>query len=156
RVFYTATTIIILSFLMFSVNFLYSYKVSIVFKYIIILFTLYIFYIIFSGDLFIGVYEYKGLMYELEDRTLHLIYGIYFIGIMIYSHYLLFLKYFKSQGVNKNRSLFVIIGTTISFILGTFFAWYMPHINKHHLDWIGPIFILSMTLSIAYLLFKKD
>lgn len=156
RVFYVAATVIVLSFFMFSVHFLYSYKLNKIFKYIISLFTLYIFYIILSGDLFIGVYEYRGLMHELEDSILHLIYGIYFIGIMIYSHYLLFLKYRESQGINKSRLLFVIIGTLTSFVFGTFFAWYMPYINKHYLDWIGPVFVFFMTFSISYLLFKKE
>ena len=153
---FISAVFIFIFFLLFSIEFPYKdKKVSKVFKYFVYLSTIFIFYIILSGKLFIGIYQYNSSLYEMEDKFFHLIYGLYFFILLIYSYYLLFLKYHKSQGVNRSRLMFVILGALIPFIFGIFFVWYVPHINKHYLLWIGPIFSIFMTLSIGYLLFKK-
>ena len=149
-------TLIFIFFLLFSIEFPYKdKKVSKIFKYYFYLSTIFIFYIILSNKLVIGIYQDNFGLHQMENKFLHLIYGLYFLILLIYSYYSLFLKYHKSQGVNRSRLMFVILGALIPFIFGIFFVWYVPHINKHYLLWIGPIFSIFMTLSIGYLLFKK-
>ncbi len=95
-------------------------------------------------------------MYQAENSLLLLAYGVYFMLILFISYYVLFTKYFKSQGVNRKILLWLISGTLMAFIFGIFFAWYMPYINKQHLNWIGPIASIFMNFSIFYLFFKKE
>ena len=154
---YISATIIFVSFFMFCINFLYKIKkVSNFFKIFISLFTAFIFYIILSGKLFIGLYKYQSNLFEREHGGLLLVYGLYFFILLVYSYCLLFLKHKNSHGINQLRLVIVIIGTFIPFVLGIWFAWYMPYINKHYLDWMGPVFVFFMTFSISYLFFKKN
>ena len=156
RIFYIAATAIFLFFFLFSVQFLYKYKVNKILKYIITISSVYMFYIIISGKLFLGTCKFNGFMYQAENSLLLLAYGVYFMLILFISYYVLFTKYFKSQGVNRKILLWLISGTLMAFIFGIFFAWYMPYINKQHLNWIGPIASIFMNFSIFYLFFKKE
>ena len=148
--------LIFISFLLFTIEFPYRIKrINKIFKYYFYLSTFFVFYVILF-KLVVGSYIYNSNLYQIENKQFHLYYGTYFLILIIYSYYLLFLKHKESQGINKKRLMLVIFGTLISFILGIFFVWFIPHINKHYLQWLGPIFSLFMTFSIGYLLFKKN
>lgn len=156
KIFYIAATAIFLFFFLFSAQFLYKYKINKILRYIITISSVYIFYIIISGKLFLGTCERNGFMYQIENSPLLLTYGIYFIIILFISYYVLFTKYFKSQGVNRRILLWLISGTLIAFIFGIFFAWYMTYTHRQHLNWIGPMSSIFMNFSIFYLFFKKE
>jgi len=157
KFFFIFATMIFLSFLLFCIEFPYKMKkLPVLFKYLIILATIYIFYISLSNRLLIGVESYKFGLREVENSFYHLIYGMYFFILLIYSYYSLFYKYFNSSGVNKSRLLWIIVSTLISFTLGIFFRWYLPYKDAYDFYWLAPIFIIFMNFSITYLLFKKD
>ncbi|MCD4705822.1 hypothetical protein K8R61_01950 [bacterium] len=155
QLFYLFATLIFLFFYFFSIHIIYNYSFRLL-NYIVVLFTVFILFIIFSDYFLIGTYLDMYGLHEIENKSLHLLYGLYIFILLFYSYYLLFRKYLKSQGVNKRIILFILITTSIPFVLGIIFDWYLPHINKHYLDWIGPIFVFFMTFSISYLLFKKE
>ena len=156
RFIYVSTSFSVLFFLFFSYEFPYRIKkIHNVLKYFIILFTFIMICLVLSNKFIFGVYQYNGTLYQLENKSLNLIYGLYFIVFLFYSYYLLFKKYFISSGINKLRLLFVIICTFFPFILSVLFAWYFPYTGKHYLYWIGPIFTIFMNFSITYLLFKR-
>ncbi len=155
RFLYIAATAIFLFFFLFAVNFLYKYKLNIILKYLFILVSAGIFYVIISGQLFEGIYEYQGFIYQLENNSLILIYGIYFILILLISYYILLRKFFISQGVNRKILSWLISWTAIAFILGIFFAWYMTCLGKQYFNWFGCLATIFMNFSIFYLCFKK-
>ena len=157
RFIYVFTSFSVLLFLFFSYEFPYRIKkMSNILKYFIILFTFIMICLVLSNKFIFGVYERNGVLYQLENKILNLIYGVYFIIFLFYSYYLLFRKYFISSGINKSRLLFIIICTFFPFIFSVLFAWYFPYIGRHYLYWIGPVFTIFMNFFIAYLLFKKE
>jgi len=155
RFLYIAATAIFLFFFLFAVNFLYKYKLARIVKYLIFLTSIAIVYIIVSGRLFEGIYEYQGFVYQLENNALILIYGIYFLLILLFSYYILLRKFLQSQGVNRKILSWLISWTAIAFILGIFFAWFMTCLGKQYFNWIGCLSTIFMNFSIFYLLFKK-
>lgn len=155
---YTTGTLILVNFFMFSIYFLYKTKNKALVQFKILLTTLSILtlYILFSNTMISKIYtESNQISYE-PNRVLHLIYGILFLIILLYTYYILIKKYINAQGINKKRISIVIFGTVVSFILGFYFDWYLIHINVFQFFWLGPIFTTIMNFSIAYLLFKKD
>jgi hypothetical protein len=157
RFIYTSTSISVFLFLFFSYEFPYRLrKMSNWCKYFFILLTSMMIFMVLSNKFIVGVYTYKGNLYQLESKTLNLIYGLYFLSFLFYSYYFLLRKYFESSGINKSRLLFVVIYTFFPFIFSVLFAWYFPYTGKHYLYWLGPVFTIIMNFSIAYLLFKKE
>ncbi|HNV96704.1 MAG TPA: histidine kinase N-terminal 7TM domain-containing protein [bacterium] len=155
---YATGTLILINFFMFSVYFLYTVKnkILIVFKALLFILSIITLYILFSDQMVTNIYIENNQISYIPDSTLHLIYGILFSLMLFYAYYILVMKYINSQGINKKRVFIVIFGTMVSFILGFYFDWYLIHINIFKFFWLGPIFILIMNFSIAYLLFKKD
>jgi len=157
RFIYVFTSISVFLFLFFSYEFPYRVKrISNFLRYFFISLTLIMIGMVLSSKFIFDVYYYNGNLYQLENKTLNLIYGLYFLFFLFYSYYLLFKKYFISSGINKTRLMFVIICTFFPFIFSVLFAWYFPYIGKHYLYWIGPVFTILMNLSVGYLLFKKE
>lgn len=156
KLFYISATCIFIFFLLFAEEFIYRTHKKNIYKYLIfILFAIFII-LITLNQFCINTYSDQYGIHEIENKTVHLLYGIYIIIIFIYSYYILFKKFISSDGINKKRLRFIIIGTLIPFIIGIYFDWYFPHIGKHYMDWMGPIFTAIMNFSIAYLLFKRD
>jgi N-terminal 7TM region of histidine kinase len=151
RFIYVFTSFSVLSFLFFSYEFPYRIKrILSLLKYFFIIITFLMILLVLSNKFILGVYYYNGSLYQLENKGLNLIYGLYFIILLTYSYYLLFYKYFKSQGINKSVLKYLIHSTLIPFILSVLFAWYLPYIGKHYLYWIGPVFTIIMN----YLIFR--
>ena len=153
---YLFSTGIFVSFLFFCIEFSYKVKKILLAKYLTILLIIFTLYIFLTNSLFQNIYYNDGKWSYDSNIFIHLTYGIIFAIMLIYSYYLLFCKYKNSQGVNRNSLLFVIIGTFISFLAGIYFDWIVLYVNQYYLFWLGPIFSLFMTFSIAYLLFKKN
>ncbi len=154
---YFCTTLIIICFLLFSIEFPYKlFKIPKLIYYILTSISLLIFYIIFSKNFIIKHYYYNKVLYQVVDINLNLIYGIYFIILLILALSILIKKYILAQGINKQTLKNILIATTVPYILGVFFAWYLPYIGKHSYDWLGAVSAILMNASIAYLIFKKD
>ncbi|MDD4289740.1 MAG: histidine kinase N-terminal 7TM domain-containing protein [Patescibacteria group bacterium] len=156
KLFYISATCIFIFFALFAEEFIYKiYKKNIYRYLILIIFSIFLIFIV-SNQFCIDTYTDKYGLHEVENKKIHLFYGIYIIMVSLYSYYILFKKFIASNGINKNILKFIILGTLVPFVIGIYFDWYFPQIGKHYLDWIGPIFTAIMNLSIAYLLFKHD
>lgn len=155
---YTTGTLILINFFMFSIYFPYTIKSKslILFKTLLIILSAVTFYILFSNIMVSKIYIKNNQISYVPNTILHLIYGILFSIILLYTYYILIKKHINSQGINKKRISVVIFGTAISFILGFYFDWYLIHINIFQFFWLGPVFTIIMNFSIAYLLFKRD
>ena len=152
---YIFSTCIFIFFMFFCSEFLYKVKNKIL-NYLALLLFLTTLPIIFTNFLFKKIYFYEGLLRYDPNLIMHLLYGFFFLLIFFYSYHILFLKYKNSQGINQSRILLIIIGTLISFIFGIYFDWVVLYVNQYHLFWIGPVFMIIMNSSVAYLLFKKE
>ncbi|MDD3284836.1 MAG: histidine kinase N-terminal 7TM domain-containing protein [Patescibacteria group bacterium] len=156
KLYYFFATLIFIFFYYFSIVFLYKKNViSEIITYFILLGFILVIYVLFFDIFLIGVYFDKYGMHEIENKFLHLLYGFYILFILFISYVNLFVKYKKLYEINKGILFWVLISTLASFIFAIFFSWYLPHINKHYLDWIGPIFAIIMNFSIGYSLFRK-
>ena len=101
RLIYFFTTLIISFFWIFTAEFPYKLKGFInVWNILIILITIIILSITLSNFLIIGNYELNRTLYQKENKTLNLIYGIYFILLFFYSSSLIIKKYIV-QNVKK-------------------------------------------------------
>jgi hypothetical protein len=151
RSIYVFTSFSVLFFLFFSYEFQYKIrKIPNILKYFFIILTFLMILLVLSNKFIIGVYHYNEFLYQLENKGLNLIYGLYFMMLLICSYYLLFFKCFKSQGINKSVLKYLIYSTLFPFILAVLFAWYFPYTGRHYLYWIGPIFTIIMN----YLIFR--
>ncbi len=156
RLIYVSTTFIIIFFFYFSAEFPYrALKIKPMLKYLLLLISLVIIIMILFSNLIYGAYKYNSVFYQLENKQLNLIYGIYFIIIFLISFLFLFYKYFTLTGINKKNIRYIIYSTLLPFSFAILFAWYFPYQGKHYLYWIAPIFTVLMNLFIADLLFKK-
>jgi len=155
---YTTGALILINFFIFSIYFLHTTKNKslILFKILIIIFSILTLYILFTNIMVSKIYTKNNQISYTPNAILHLLYGILFLIILLYAYYILIKKYINSQGINKKRISIVVLGTAISFILGFYFDWYLIHINVFKFFWLGPIFTITMNFSIAYLLFKKN
>lgn len=155
---YFTGNMILISFFMFSKTFPYYIKNRLqqIFNFLLLLLSTLTIYILFSNKMVENIYIKSNQISYSPNQNLHLAYGILYLVILIYSYHNLLKKYISSSGINKERILIVIVGTITSFIFAIYFDWYLIHINQFNFFWIGPIFILIMNFSIAYLLFKKN
>ena len=156
KLFYISATCIFIFFTLFAEEFIYKIYKKNTYRYLMLIIFLIFLILIMSNQFCVDTYTDKYGLHEIENKTIHLLYGVYIIMLSFYSYYILFLKFISSNGINKNILKFIITGTMFPLVIGIYFDWYLPQIGKHYLDWIGPIFTAIMNLSITYLLFKRD
>lgn len=84
------------------------------------------------------------------------IFAVYFVPSFFVPCGLLFKKYLISHGTARVQLLYVLIGVTISGILGTFFNLYLtsPYIVNYKLFWLGPTLTILMLTAIAYAILR--
>ncbi len=148
---------IFIIFLLFSFEYPYQItKLNKFLTFIVIFLSIIIFYSIVSNWLLIKVEKFPFGFHEIENKIPLLLYGIFLFFILICSYGILIKKYLSAEGINKKRLFIIIIGTSIPFIFGLIFDWYVVYVGRYDLDRNGPLFAIPLDLSIMYLLFKKD
>lgn len=153
---YIFTSLIVISFLMFCIYFPYkSIKIRKITKLVFVMINLLLFYFILSDKLITGHYLKNNTFYQTENKFPNLIYGVYFLLILICSYIILYKKWILSDGINKLIIKKITIYTSIPYFLGIIFGWFFPYLGMHQFHWLGAFFTLFMNISIFYLLFKK-
>ena len=84
----------------------------------------------------------------------HTAYALYIMSYFSISYVLLFIKYFKFKGIEKQQIAYVIFGTLISTIIGVVTNLIMPYLNHFSLNWMGQVGIIVMIFSISYSILK--
>ncbi len=84
----------------------------------------------------------------------HTLYALYINIYFSIGYIILFLKYFKSQGVEKVQIAYVITGTLVGTIIGVSTNLVMPYLGNFSLNWMGQIGVVSMVGAIAYSIMK--
>lgn len=156
---YLIASIIPALFVHFSITFLdddIEKKNNNYYKYIPSLIILFL--IIYNQHTFLV--KLQNYDYGIKDAEVNIVfyilYSIYFISFVTYAYYLLLKKYRTiNEQVNRNQIKYILIGTTIPFILATFFDLILPPFN-YHLVWIGPLLAFVVVIVFVYAIYKYN
>jgi signal transduction histidine kinase len=89
------------------------------------------------------------------NKSFYLAYGIFFLVLVAASYFELWRISQKNEDVLVKIQLkFIVLGTSIAYILGMIFNLFLPYLGNYQLIWLGPFFTLVMVISIAYAIFK--
>lgn len=78
------------------------------------------------------------------------LFAIIFIMPMVLGYIRLWRKYRQAEGIVKRQIFYILVGTLITFVLGTFYNLILPLFNNYNYVWLGPCFSLIMVSFIAY------
>ena len=84
------------------------------------------------------------------NTSYHLVYALYIVAYFSICYGLLFIKYYKFEGVSKQQILYVMIGTLVSTLIGVCTNLLMPLIGNFSLNWMGQVGIIVMIGTISY------
>ncbi|MDX1535753.1 MAG: ATP-binding protein [Candidatus Spechtbacterales bacterium] len=79
-------------------------------------------------------------------------FSTYFLGGML----ILYKHYTQASGVNKNQTLFVLVGSSVPILVGSFANLYLPHFGIFTISWLGNIAIIFLVGCIAYAIMKHN
>lgn len=88
------------------------------------------------------------------NQNFHLVYGIYIISYFSICYTLLFIKYLKFEGVEKEQIRYVFIGTLVATMIGVTTNLTMPFLGDFRLNWLGQVGIITMIGSFSYAIVK--
>jgi len=101
------------------------------------------------------LYFSDGRLIEQTIFSNFFIFSVYYIIYLFLSFYVLFRKFFVSQGTQRMQLKYILIFSGTTFVIMTFFSVILPLINGYFKDWFSPIFTLINFFAIAYLIFRK-
>ncbi len=84
----------------------------------------------------------------------HTVYALYIMMYFSICYVLLFVKYLRFKGVEKNQILYVLLGTLVATVIGVVTNLIMPYFGDFRLNWLGQIGIIMMIGSISYSIAK--
>lgn len=84
----------------------------------------------------------------------HTLYAIYINVYFLVCYIVLFIKLYKSRGIEKVQMAYVITGTLVGTIIGVSTNLTMPYLGNFSLNWMGQIGVISMVGAIAYSIMK--
>jgi len=157
RMYYFASAIIVFSFVVFSVHYIYPLFILNEVKFIYLLLPLLIItFIIFHPTLMIENASHYDWGNDANEKLIgHLAYAVYFLGYLALAYKILFKKLKKSDGVNylNLRSFLLVI--SIGFLFGVLFDLILPLFGNYNYIWVGPYFSLPYIIYLVYLIFYK-
>lgn len=84
----------------------------------------------------------------------HSFFALYIVSYFSICYVLLFFKYLKFEGVQKQQITYVIIGTFIATIIGVGTNLIMPLLGDFSLNWLGQVGIVTMIGAISFSILK--
>jgi len=90
----------------------------------------------------------------LFNTLYHILFAFYIITYFSICYGLLFFKYVKFTGVEKQQITYVIVGTFIATITGVSTNLLMPLLGDFSLNWMGQVGIITMVGAISYSILK--
>lgn len=84
----------------------------------------------------------------------HTIYALYITTYFSAGYFQLFLKYYKSFGIEKVQVAYVVTGTLVATLIGVSTNLVLPYFNDFDFNWMGQIGVISMVGAIAYSIMK--
>lgn len=82
------------------------------------------------------------------------VYGLYILLAYGAGAYLLFKKYFRSQGLARLQLRFIILGMVTSGAIGFFNNFVLTYLGDFSYNWLGPSSTLIMVVAINYAMIK--
>jgi len=157
RMYYFASAIIIFSFAVFSVYYIYPLFILNKVKFIYLLLPLFIItFIIFHPTLLIENASHYDWGNDANEKLIgHVAYAFYFFGYLALAYSILFKKLKKSEGVNylNLRSFLWVI--SIGFLFGVLFDLILPLLGIYKYVWVEPYFSLIYIVYLIWLIFYK-
>jgi len=102
------------------------------------------------------LYFFNGRLVEQTIFGNYLIFAIYYIVYLFLTFYVLFKKFFASEGIQRLQLKYILISSGVTFAIMTFFSVILPLINGYFTDWFSPIFTLINFFVISHLIFIKN
>ncbi len=116
-------------------------------------------FLIISGVIFPEAIIKEIVIKPLQEKTiifgpLYFLYVLYISGYFSLALWNLFQKYLKASGYLKAQLTYVLLGTSISIILGSTFNLILPWFGNFQFNWLGQVTTLFMVSSISYGILK--
>lgn len=118
------------------------------------------FLIIFSIALlpnYLILYSYQppiGQPIIVFNKLFHTFYALYITGYFSICYFILFYKYYKSNGIEKIQLAYVVTGTLMATTIGVSTNLVMPYLGDFDFNWMGQIGVVAMVSAIAYSIMK--
>ncbi len=88
------------------------------------------------------------------NKLFHTFYALYITSYFSICYFLLFYKYYKSEGIEKIQLAYVITGTLVATMIGVSTNLIFPYFGDFKFNWMGQIGVISMIGAIAYSIMK--
>ena len=88
------------------------------------------------------------------NQLFHTIYALYITTYFSICYFILFYKYYKSEGIEKIQLAYVITGTLVATMIGVSTNLVLPYFGDFKFNWMGQIGVVSMVSAIAYSIMK--
>lgn len=157
--YYVSAAMIGSSFLLFA-SFFPSREVKTkqIVTYVLLPLLFFIVLLIFDQNLIINKIFYTGSSGAKDvvlNKINYLIYGLYFIFVVVLAYIRLFSSLKKATTKEERAQLnLVIYGTSIGFFFGMMFDLVLPFFGDYKHIWVGPLFSSFMVVSIGYAISK--
>ncbi len=157
RIYYFASAVIAIAFLLFANYYLYKlYELDIIKIFYFLLPLLVVTFVIFHPTLLIENATHHSWGNDANEKLFgHLIFTVYFFSYVIWAYIILFKKLKNSEGINRKNLSLVIAGTMLSYIFGISFDLILPLLGEYRYIWIGPGFTVVALIFLTYLIFYK-
>ncbi|OGI09150.1 MAG: hypothetical protein A2Y40_03955 [Candidatus Margulisbacteria bacterium GWF2_35_9] len=98
----------------------------------------------------------NGVRYG-EFSVHYKIFGLYFALYVFISLFILFKKFGqKEYKESKNQIFIMLMGFLVSYTIGSIFSLYLPILNKHKFELIGPMGVLILLTVMTYAILKHE
>jgi signal transduction histidine kinase len=156
--YYASAALIGASFLLFASYFpSREVKTSKILLYVFLPLSIFVVLFYLNHNLIIKDVFYSSSLYKdvIINKINYLIYGVYFVFVVILAYYRLFTSLKKAETKDERAQLkLVIYGTAIGFIFGMMFDLFLPFLGNYRDIWVGPLFSSFMVISIGYAISK--
>ena len=123
--------------------------------YLLIPFLIILVFTLTPNLLINGIVSQENSEQMLLFNTLyHTLFAFYIITYFSICYGLLFFKYVKFTGIEKQQITYVIVGTFIATITGVSTNLLMPLLGDFSLNWMGQVGIITMVGAISYSILK--
>ncbi len=110
---------------------------------------------VFPDVLITGVVHTVGFEQTISFNIFfHALYALYILTYFSICYGLLFYKYIKFEGVQKQQVFYVIVGTLVATVVGVVTNLLLPFFGYFQFNWMGQVGIITMVGSISYSILK--
>ncbi|MDP3093320.1 MAG: ATP-binding protein [bacterium] len=103
-----------------------------------------------KGMIIKDVKVHLGQEKEILWGPAYLLYTVYISSYFTWALWNLFKRYIKSHGILKSQVRYMLLGTSLSIVLGSIFNLFLPTIGDFRFNWLGQVATLFMVGFVSY------